>query len=251
MNRAALHKLTQDVQKLPMGSPQRQQAENTLAMMYQSVNNENFDIADRAASASALANFGTPSNSNNGEQQFQQQDKMLRMSGNDKLAEDRESKHFPGIQGQASVPLSGGDREELNSGITFDQKLHRFIDWTKGHSGDLNPKDIATGTALAAELQGAYRQATHGGVYKEGEQNFISKLIDSNPTKFFNSIRVAPQLQAISGENQARVDQKAKSLGFSGYSGNSGQNNSPKEGMSGTSKTGRPITFKNGKWIYK
>lgn len=57
MNRAALHKLTQDVNKMPIGSPQRAQAEQTLAMMNQGVQNENFALADRAAAASAYIKF--------------------------------------------------------------------------------------------------------------------------------------------------------------------------------------------------
>ena len=71
----------------------------------------------------------------------------------------------------------------------------------------------------AAELQGAYRQATNGGVFKQGEQNFISKLIDSTPTKFFNEIRVLPQLGVIAKDNQRRLDTKLKGMGFEGYPG--------------------------------
>lgn len=174
------------------------------------------------------------------------------------MSRDMESKHFPGLKGQSSVPLSEGDREGLNSGISFDQKLHRFMDWTKNHSGDLSPSDRNTGEAMAAELQGAYRQATHGGVYKEGEQNFISRLIDSTPTKFFNEIRVMPQLQAISSENQARVDQLAKSKGFEGYGspaaksqGSPQKSSGPKEGTTSTSKSGKPMIWQNGQWNYK
>lgn len=227
MNRAALHQMTMQVQKLPPGTPQRQQAENTLAMMFQAVNNENFGLADRAAAASALANFGNQSGGSQ-EQGFQQQNRMLRMSGNEKLANDNEEKHFPGLPGKSSVPLTSADRDSINSGMDFDQKLHRFIDWTKSHSGDISPTDRHAGQAMAAELQGAYRQATHGGVYKEGEQNFISKLIDSEPTKFFNEIRVVPQLNAIASENQKRVNQLVQSKGFPGYQGARGaQSSSP------------------------
>ena len=53
MNRAALHHLTMQAQNLPIGSPQRQQAEQTLAMMAQAVNGENYNIADTAAANSA------------------------------------------------------------------------------------------------------------------------------------------------------------------------------------------------------
>ena len=53
MNQIALHKLAADVEKFPVGSPQRQQAETTLAMMNSAVQNDNFNLADRAAAAGA------------------------------------------------------------------------------------------------------------------------------------------------------------------------------------------------------
>lgn len=223
MNRIGLQHLVEANQKLAPGSPARIAGDNALALMFQSVNNENSRLEDRMAAAAAISNFGTQQSGapNNSEQNFQQQNRTLRAAGYDKIANDREDKHFSssGVQGQASVNLTSADRDSINSGIEFDQKLHRFMDWTKGHSGDLNPTDRNAGQALASELQGAYRQATHGGVYKEGEQNFISKLIDSDPTKFFNEIRVMPQLRAIAGENQSRVNQLVKSKGFQGYTG--------------------------------
>ena len=57
MNNAALHSLVQNASKLPPGTPQRQQADAQLAMLNQGVQNENFNIADRAATASALGGF--------------------------------------------------------------------------------------------------------------------------------------------------------------------------------------------------
>jgi len=53
-NRATVQHLTDQVKKYPVGSPQRAQAEQTLAMVSQAVNNENFRIADQAAARSAL-----------------------------------------------------------------------------------------------------------------------------------------------------------------------------------------------------
>lgn len=237
-NRAALHDQSQMVAKMPEG-PQKEQAKQVLAMMGTAVNGENANIGDLASSKLALLSSvaGNGQGGMNGT--------ALRMMGQKDLAEDVESKTVPGIPGRAQVPLNSGDRDAINSGVEFDQKLHRFIDWTKGHSGDLNPADRNAGVAMAAELQGAYRQATHGGVYKEGEQNFISKLIDSDPTKFFNNIRVLPQLNAIANENKARVNQLVKSKGFPGYQGAQSQ---PDVRMS---KSGKPMIQKNGKWVYQ
>lgn len=248
-NRMALHSLVAANQKLPVGSPQRQQGDNMLAMMYQAINTENFNIADRAASAGALANFGQQQNQANPEAGFQQRNTMLRMSGNAPLAVDAESKHFPGLKGQASGPIDSADKSFLDNGIRFDRQLNDFIDWTKKHSGSLNPSEIKEGVAKAAELQGTYRGATNGGVYKEGEQNFISKIIDSDPTKFFNSIRVLPSLLAISKENHNRLDQKAKNLGFAGYDGFQGKKEAPQE-KPFTTNSGRQAVMRNGKAVY-
>lgn len=150
------------------------------------------------------------------EQAFQQQQKALRAGGMPEMAKDAEDKHVPGIQGQASIPLSSQDREQINSGQTFLNQLQRFQDWSRQHSGSIDPKVMNEGKAMAAGLQGAYRQATHGGVYKAGEQDFISQIIDSDPTKFFNQIRVAPQLAAVSTDAKAQLDQFLKSKGFQG-----------------------------------
>lgn len=57
-NRAALHSLTEKVAKMPMGSPQRKEGEQLLALMAQQVQSENYSIMDRAASSTALANYG-------------------------------------------------------------------------------------------------------------------------------------------------------------------------------------------------
>ena len=235
MNRAALHKLVTQMNALPDG-PQKQAAQSQLAMMSQQVNNENYNIADRAAANSALLNYASPSPASGGQQgdrDFQSKVKMLRMSGNTAMADDMENKHFPGLNGLASSKLSGEDKDYLNSGITFHKQLNDFYDWTKNHSGDLNPVDRKEGLARAADVQGAYRQATHGGVYKEGEQNFISKLIDSTPTKFFNNVRVLPSLKAIQDDTQQRLDQHAKNLGFDGYHGVP-QDNSQQSQQSGS-----------------
>lgn len=269
-NRVALAHLSSLAQGLPgnPGDPTQQQAQQQLAMLGPVLNAENYQIGAVAASKAAFYNLvsgtspsGIPPPS--GEQAFQNRMTALKLSGpqGEAMAKDQEDKHMPGFQGQASGPLSGADRDELTSGTTFQKQLQNFIDWTKTHSGDINPKDRNTGMAMAASLQGAYRQATHGGVYKESETNFISRLIDENPTKFFNSVRSVPQLEAIAKDNQLRVDQKAKSLGFSGYG--AGQPSSqtkasqapaaasgPPEGATGTYQ-GKPVVRVNGRWQYK
>ncbi|MES1988917.1 MAG: hypothetical protein V4440_12975 [Pseudomonadota bacterium] len=231
---SSYHKLVSDTNKLPAGSPERANAEQTLGMMYSKIGERINDISDLASSASAYNKllFGNPLEQNKSpEQAFQQRSQGMRMLGpqGEARAKDIEEKHFPGLSGQASVPLNGSDREALNSGITFDNQLRRFMNWTAGHSGDISPTDRKTGQALAAELQGAYRQATHGGIYKEGEANFINKFIDQEPTKFFNSIRVLPSLKALADNSQERLSQLAKSKGFEGYTPPQGKEQSTQQ----------------------
>lgn len=224
------HSLVQQMQAMPEG-PQKEQAKQMLGFIYKGVEGKINNVIDQAAGASEFYKtlFGNSSSSSN-EQSFQQSNKAKMMLGPEgkEMSKYESERHFPGLKGQASIPLSPDDRNQMNSGMEFDQKLHRFIDWTKSHSGDLKPQDRSVGQALASELQGSYRQATHGGVYKEGEQNFISKLIDSTPTKFFNEVRVLPQLNALANENQSRVNQLVKSKGFEGYTG-AGKVSSPQD----------------------
>lgn len=185
------------------------------------------------------------------ESEFQRRGNLLRtaeatgvLPGGSQLAANYEERRYPGIAGETSMPVTPNDREYISSATNFDKQLNAFKGWVKTHSGDLNPKDRKVGETMAAELQGAYRQATNGGVYKEGEQNFISKLIDSTPTKFFNEIRVLPQLDVISKDNQRRMDTKLKSQGLSGLPGYS------EDKVTGT-YNGKPVVFKNGKWEYQ
>ena len=250
MLQSTYHDLASKVDKMPEG-PQKQQALQNLGMIYSKIGDKINNINDQAVGAGAFANMmlGNQQGSSD-EQAFQRRTNAMRMMGpqGEMMAKNAEEKHYPGLQGQASRPLSGTDQEKLDSGINFNEKLNRFIDWTKGHSGDLNPSDMNTGRAMAAELQGAYRQATHGGVYKEGEQNFIAKLIDEDPTKFLNKIRVLPQLNALSKENEARMNTTAKNLGFQGYKSPVQQSQSQPDMKS---KSGRPVEMSNGMMYYK
>lgn len=247
MNMAALHKLVSDAQKLPDG-PQKQQAMQTLAMMNQGVQNENFNILDRAATAAALGKTlaGEPSGGNT----------TLMKSGllgpeAKEVGEDRESKQVPGFPGMATAPLGAGEKGELRSGAVFDSAMNDLINWTKAHPNGAikgSPED-QRGRALAGIVQGKFREATNGGVYKSGEQDFINKLVPEDPTKIFNSYRVLPKLQAVQKEMSSQTDAKAKSYGLQGYSGMKQQPQQQAQNLQ--SKSGREIYHKNGKAYYR
>lgn len=258
---AAFHSLLNS----PAG--QTPQGQQTLAMMYQGMQKSIISKNDAAAGAKALMNMlGGGNNTpqppalpqDKEEQDFGKQIHGLRVGGGElgkKIADERESKHIPGVQGQASMPVNQSTRDQINKAHVFRAQMNDFMNWTKSHSGDLNPADYQEGLAKAANLQAAYRDNTNGGVFKEGEQNFISKIIDSDPTKFFNKVRVMPGLKAVADDNETKLNAVLKTQGFptqksqsqSAAGKQAPQKAGPVEGSTATSG-GKPIIFRNGKW---
>lgn len=243
MNRVALHKLIDQVNKLPLGSPQRMQAEQQLAGLSQSVQNENYSLADRAAAGVAMQKMiygpGTEGGGSS-EEALQSRTNWLRANGHEKDAEAIESHHLPGVKGQSSRPLSADDRDQALTGMQFKSQLGDFIKWTKDHSGDLSPTDRNVGQTMAKEIQSSYRASINGGVFKKGEQAFIDGIIDSDPTKFFNEIRVLPSLQTVKADTDKKLDQRMKSYGFKGIEKD--KEEEPKERL----KTVGGVTYKRG-----
>lgn len=222
-NRAVLHDILSQIDKLPQGSPQRQQGEALKVLLSQAVNSENYNIADRAATLSALVS----SKQNQGQesvQDFQNTNQNYRLAGLTPLAEYREQTNIPGFVGRSSAPMGAGEKNELNKYAEFDQQLGRFIDWTKQNSGVTptsleNIGKINVGKTLARGLQSKYREASLGTVYKPSEQPLLSQTIPDDPTQFLNKWRVIPQLEALRKENMQQLNTAARTKGFQGYSG--------------------------------
>lgn len=241
MNRVAMHNQSLMVAKMPEG-PQKEQAKQVLAMMGTAVDAKNANIQDIAASKAALLDtVGSGGAANT--------TAMKMTPGLEELGKDLESKTIPGIPGRAQIPLSSDDRDKINKGIIFQNQLSRFMNWTKTHSGDLNPSDIAEGRAMSSGLSSSYRDSIHGGIYKPTEQDFIGQSIDPDPTKFFNKVRVLPKLNAVQRDSAAQLDQELKSKGFKGYPGTQSSGGG-QEGQTATNqKTGAKVIMKNGQWV--
>lgn len=218
-NRVALHSLVTSVSKLPPGSPEYMKAQQTLGMLANAVQTENYDIADRAAALSALGSaIGGGGNDGGNEQQFQQNQQYLKITGHKELAEDNEAKHLPGVPGKSSIALTAKDRDQIGASQAFLGSLGRYKQFVEANGGSMNPKTIAEGKALAAQVQGDFRQATNGGVFKEGEQHFIESVIPSDPSQWqlFSGSQITPKIDAVLKETAARRDSHLKSLGFAG-----------------------------------
>lgn len=153
-------------------------------------------------------NSGDPSNTRAAEQMIA----YARMS-NPEMAKEMSERLVPGV-GMATIPVPAAAREQLIAKQQFGKALSDYRQWASQHSGSLSPTDINTGKTMAANVQNLYRAGINGGVFKQGEQNFINGIIDSDPTKFFNSIRVLPKLDESLRENENSLNILKKSHGL-------------------------------------
>jgi hypothetical protein len=221
----------------PIPNPQKQQALQTYGLMYNKTTDLNSTFADKAGMLSAL-NFSNnnpaqmqqaPSGKSNvvpyapgqapGQQQqqqqpldpetaFQQKQAAYRRSGDPNLqqmAADNEAHHLTGFSHQTSTAVTDADRNYVNASQTFLTQLKKFRDWAATHSGDLHPSDKAYGISLAREVQNSYGQAKGYGVFNPESGDLISQNIDAEPTKFFNSIRVLPKLDAVKMDTNTKL----------------------------------------------
>lgn len=216
--RLGMAHLTQDqlaqaaaAQGTPLAKSRQMQADAELGMKYGPMLN---DLSMRRALYDINANGQqTATQQNNPTAGVEQSLNVLR-TARPEAAKELEGRLIPGV-GLASIPLTPDDRKDVLGKNDLDQKLNQYIAFAKQNSGSLNPGTIAQGKAMAAELQGAYRQATHGGVYKEGESKFIDGLIDSDPTKFANELRgVIPKANQLKSSNLASLNLVHKNLGL-------------------------------------
>ena len=255
--RSTLHHLIQMTQKMPEG-PNKEAYKQALAQAAPAINDKVANFND-AAVANIERNkllFGATPGAGQ-EQQIQKNIRGMQMMGpeGEKRAEELRSTHFPGIEGQTTGPMDKDTKTKIMKGIDYDRKLHEFMKWTADHSGDLSPADKNYGQALSSNLSNAYREANNGGVFKAGEQGFINGVIDEDPTKFFNDIRVTPKLLAASKDHRNSMDTFFKSLGYKGYPGYQAIVNKLPAGAPGIADgtkgtwNGKAVTRKNGKWV--
>jgi hypothetical protein len=132
---------------------------------------------------------------------------------NPEMAKSMEDRYVPGV-GMAQIPVPREARDTLIAKQQLSQMANDFYRWSEQHSGAVDPRIVNEGRAKAAELQSLYRNAINGGVFKKGEQEFIDQIIDSDPTKFFNNIRVLPKLKEVIKNNQTQMNVLKKAYGF-------------------------------------
>ncbi len=222
MLQGSFHTLANDVTKMPEG-PMKEAAKQQLAVIYSKIGDKINNVNDQVAGATAYNKmlFGNQNSGATGEQKFQQDQRGLRMLGpeGEKRADYLEQHHIPGV-GTASEVVTPDIRAEMAGKQEFHTLAKQYLDFAKKNANNwanLNPAQRLAisnqGATLAADLQGAYRRASKGGVFKEGEQNFIERLIPSKPDQWGGSFRTLPKVEALINNNQIGLNQLKKSYG--------------------------------------
>lgn len=132
---------------------------------------------------------------------------------NPEMAKEMESRYVPNV-GLANVPVPGEVRSQMIAKQQFGEAVRDLQSWAVQHSGSLSPSAILEGRTKAANVQNLYRQGINGGVFKQGEQSFINGIVDAEPTKFFNSIRVIPKLNEVMKENDNSLNVLKRGYGL-------------------------------------
>ena len=184
----ALQQMNNLANNLPAGS-QKQQAQSVLGAIGQQVQGK--VTQNNAQAAGSLVDA---------EEQWKRRNEAMSMVPETAgIAKYEAERHIPGEQRSASTPIEAKDRDSFAQKQNLLQKTQELRAWAQQHSGSLDPATRAEGDTKARLLQDAYRQANGEGVFRKGESDFISGIVDSEPTKFLNSFRVDPKFKALEG----------------------------------------------------
>lgn len=170
--------------------------------------------------------------------------------GSSKSYRERYVPGFAGTSGPfAAVPVPDSARNELSAFQNVDRLINEAQGLAKKPWTSLSISERQRGGTLMNELQSAIRTAESQGVYKESEAKFMNSTIGSNPAGMLAGMTTAHKLSEMQKIKRAEYLQKAAQYGLRPQSMPS--SNSNQEGMSGVSKSGRPMILQNGQWHYK
>lgn len=221
-NHVALHSLSLQADK-EQDPAKKQQMMQTLAMLHQGVQNENYNLADRAATATAYGRqlFGQQGQAEGNEQAFQQKMNGMRMLGPDgeKRAEDMQNKHIPGIPGASTSPIDKSSREKIEAHQKMEMAASQLKDFVAQHGGifdRLSPANRAIAAQMVLPIQAGFREGTLGTVYREGEQPLLDKAVRGQPldmAQYF--LQTEPKkLDQLRKTNSDQMNLTLHNLGF-------------------------------------
>lgn len=127
-----------------------------------------------------------------------------RMMGNEGMANNIEGKMYPsgpgGANEMADKAIPHDDINSMRESDNFLNKVRELRDWSSQHSGLIPGKDqdlINYGQSKANLLLNDLRMSKHQGVIKPSQTEQDQKVLDADPTRFFNSFRTDPKYKAL------------------------------------------------------
>lgn len=134
------------------------------------------------------------------------------------MAKEMTTRLVPGVNGApselASVPINEKTREKILVHQQLGDAARDLVDWVEKNGNNLNPKTVAEGKAKAMGLQSKVREAMLNTVYREGEQPLLDKIVNSDPTALYGSIRVLPGLKEVIKMNNKDYNIVRQSVGL-------------------------------------
>jgi hypothetical protein len=196
--------------------------------LYNSVNNENFDIGQRAAAANqyykTIFNQGqqpSANGSSNSDQAFQQRQNGLIALGpqGQERADFEQQRHMSGVPevaGQlANRPVPEETRGQVQAMQVLGDKGRDLLAFAQAHKGTIDPKNLQVGAQKAEEMMNYYNNSIKGGVLTQGRLAWLDKQISKNPTSIFQDVLGNnAKLQEIVNSNDNRKNLLLKSVGF-------------------------------------
>ena len=227
-----------------LSNPQQAaKAQQTLALMREGMKQDNASAFAQAAGANALGQILHGGGNTTALKTGLYGPEMT------EYGQDVEQKTIPGVNGTAARPVQQHDRDQVQAMNVLNTKIKDILGFAKQNEGSLNPNVLAQGRQKAAELVNFYNQSIQGGVLTEGRLAWLDSQINKNPTTIFqNILGNNAKLQEVQNSNSMRRDSLLKSYGFPVKQQ---QPSGGAQQQGGTSKSGRPIVYKDGKAYYK
>jgi hypothetical protein len=244
MLQSSYHKLVTSVNGMPDGQ-QKQQAVQTLGMLYQGIQGKINDVNDQAAGATAYGQmlFGNQSGAS-GDDAFKQRNNALAVIAPEKAKYESE-RYVPGI-GSASKPVPKEVQDKIIAHQNLDNALKDLQDFTSKNTTILpGTPEYTTGHVKAQLVQTLLREGLLNTVYREGEQPLLDKLIKGNPANLLKQFNTVPQMQELQRNNTSQFNTLKKNYGLPASSSDQGAPQTMK------TKSGRTAINQGGKWYYQ
>jgi hypothetical protein len=256
--RAEFNRELQRVQALPDGSDAKRNGFMALGMMSRALDQKaqnTADMIDAQFNMNQQMFGGQPSAGGApDEAAFQQRNRALMMSGPQAkdLGQYEQERHFAGVPQQASTPISQDDRNRVEKMNVLDNKVQDVLNFAVQHRGTVDPSIRKQAAQKAHELTAFYNQSVDSLGMTEGRLNWLDEQVKKNPTSVIRQVLGNnAALREIRDSNRGRRDILMQKYGIPSYPKAAAPQGGASEGMTGKSKSGRPIIFKNGQWMYQ